>query len=328
MEEILRRVADGRVRSRTRSSAAGPSRRLRDARAASASSTQHLVTARKLYQQQRDSQSMLFHSASEARRSARDHRAGSARRAGGRPAPARPRAKAAAVTAPQRRTARLLRPPRPSRRATATRRVARLAPVRRPVARGARLQGRGRAARDWEVELSQELQKRWRRGQRVRLVFDPARPTVPRGAWFIAPGSVAAGSSSRPRSPNRCARAAPRSRRCRAGPADGMASVLPRARIHVGPTALRPGPLRAARGVPRGDHALGRAAVAGAVGRPRRRRGRGARAHAGAARAGCPPARRPLPDAEELEAELRARWLQSARETLEALTEERERSGR
>ena len=41
---------------------------------------------------------------------------------------------------------------------------------------------------DWEVELSADLQKRWRR-QRVRLVFDPTRPTVPRGAWFIAPGS-------------------------------------------------------------------------------------------------------------------------------------------
>ncbi|MEY4374918.1 MAG: hypothetical protein RL760_1085, partial [Candidatus Eisenbacteria bacterium] len=43
---------------------------------------------------------------------------------------------------------------------------------------------------DWEVELSPDLQKRWRR-QRVRMVFDPSRPTVPRGAWFIAPGSNA-----------------------------------------------------------------------------------------------------------------------------------------
>lgn len=43
---------------------------------------------------------------------------------------------------------------------------------------------------DWEVELSPALQKRWRR-QRVRLVFDPARPTLPRGAWFSAPGSTA-----------------------------------------------------------------------------------------------------------------------------------------
>jgi hypothetical protein len=41
---------------------------------------------------------------------------------------------------------------------------------------------------DWEVALSPALQKRWRR-QRVRLVFDPARPTLPRGAWFTAPGS-------------------------------------------------------------------------------------------------------------------------------------------
>ena len=36
---------------------------------------------------------------------------------------------------------------------------------------------------DWEVELSHDLQKRWRR-QRVRMVFDPTRPTVPRGAWL------------------------------------------------------------------------------------------------------------------------------------------------
>jgi hypothetical protein len=43
---------------------------------------------------------------------------------------------------------------------------------------------------DWEVALSPALQKRWRR-QRVRLVFDPARPTLPRGAWFTAPGSTA-----------------------------------------------------------------------------------------------------------------------------------------
>src|SRR5436309_12541666 len=49
----------------------------------------------------------------------------------------------------------------------------------------------GEAARgDWEVALSPELQRRWRR-QRVRLVFDPLRPTLPRGAWFTAPGSAA-----------------------------------------------------------------------------------------------------------------------------------------
>jgi hypothetical protein len=49
----------------------------------------------------------------------------------------------------------------------------------------------GNAARgDWEVMLSPALQKRWRR-QRVRLVFDPQRPTLPRGAWFTAPGSGA-----------------------------------------------------------------------------------------------------------------------------------------
>ncbi len=49
----------------------------------------------------------------------------------------------------------------------------------------------GSAARgDWEIELSPALKRRWRR-QRVRLVFDPQRPTLPRGAWFTAPGSGA-----------------------------------------------------------------------------------------------------------------------------------------
>jgi hypothetical protein len=43
---------------------------------------------------------------------------------------------------------------------------------------------------DWEVELSPGLGRRWRR-QRVRLVFDPLRATLPRGAWFTAPGSSA-----------------------------------------------------------------------------------------------------------------------------------------
>jgi hypothetical protein len=43
---------------------------------------------------------------------------------------------------------------------------------------------------DWEVELSAALKRRWRR-QRVRLVFDAQRATLPRGAWFTAPGSGA-----------------------------------------------------------------------------------------------------------------------------------------
>jgi hypothetical protein len=48
----------------------------------------------------------------------------------------------------------------------------------------------GEAARgDWEVELSPWLQRKWRR-QRVRLVFDPQRATLPRGAWYTAPGSL------------------------------------------------------------------------------------------------------------------------------------------
>jgi hypothetical protein len=43
---------------------------------------------------------------------------------------------------------------------------------------------------DWEIELSPALQRGWRR-QRVRLVFDPQRATLPRGAWFMAPASGA-----------------------------------------------------------------------------------------------------------------------------------------
>ena len=49
---------------------------------------------------------------------------------------------------------------------------------------------RDAARGDWEVELSPALKRRWRR-QRVRLVFDPQRATLPRGAWFTAPGSGA-----------------------------------------------------------------------------------------------------------------------------------------
>ena len=49
---------------------------------------------------------------------------------------------------------------------------------------------RDAARGDWEVELSPGLRRRWRR-QRVRLVFDPLRATLPRGAWFTAPGSGA-----------------------------------------------------------------------------------------------------------------------------------------
>jgi hypothetical protein len=47
---------------------------------------------------------------------------------------------------------------------------------------------KGAARGDWEVELSAGLRRRWRR-QRVRLVFDPLRQTLPRGAWYTAPGS-------------------------------------------------------------------------------------------------------------------------------------------
>src|SRR6266536_2735697 len=54
---------------------------------------------------------------------------------------------------------------------------------------GARAPRGARARRTPEVELGTALKRRWRR-QRVRLVFDPLRPTLPRGAWFTAPGSV------------------------------------------------------------------------------------------------------------------------------------------
>ncbi len=77
---------------------------------------------------------------------------------------------------------------------------------------------------DWEVELSDALRRRWRR-QRVRLVFDPQRPTLPRGAWFTAPGSSAGrklleAATDRPEFACRTALA-----HVPGAPADGFASV-------------------------------------------------------------------------------------------------------
>src|SRR5438093_1315557 len=83
----------------------------------------------------------------------------------------------------------------------------------------------GEAARgDWEVALSPELQRRWRR-QRVRLVFDPLRPTLPRGAWFTAPGSAAGRKildAARDEPALACRTALPR---VPGAPAEGLAAV-------------------------------------------------------------------------------------------------------
>lgn len=78
---------------------------------------------------------------------------------------------------------------------------------------------------DWEVTLSDPLQKRWKR-QRVRLVFDPSRPTVPKGAWFCAPGSTAGrrildAAIHEPMFTQRTALA-----QVPAAPADGLASAI------------------------------------------------------------------------------------------------------
>jgi len=83
---------------------------------------------------------------------------------------------------------------------------------------------RAAARGDWEVELSPALQRRWRR-QRVRLVFDPLRSTLPRGAWFTAPGSTAGrrlldAAMDQPASTHRTALA-----RVPGAPEDGLASV-------------------------------------------------------------------------------------------------------
>jgi hypothetical protein len=134
----------------------------------------------------------------------------------------------------------------------------------------------GEAARgDWEVALSPELQRRWRR-QRVRLVFDPLRPTLPRGAWFTAPGSSAG------RKILDAARAEPLVTRRTAlahvpgAPEDGFASVCKVRGLTWGPVRL--GPVRYERRVafPSCGHAVGRAAGARSVGAAARLRGRAA----------------------------------------------------
>jgi hypothetical protein len=92
---------------------------------------------------------------------------------------------------------------------------------------------------DWEVALAPALQKRWRR-QRVRLVFDPQRPTLPRGAWFTAPGSSAgrkilAAACADPLITRRTALA-----QVPGAPADGIAAVCGVRGLAWGPPRLGP----------------------------------------------------------------------------------------
>jgi hypothetical protein len=176
---------------------------------------------------------------------------------------------------------------------------------------------------DWEVDLAPRLQKRWRR-QRVRLVFDPARPTVPRGAWFTAPGSAAGrrildAALAEPAFTRRTALA-----QIPGAPEDGLASICKVRGLTWG--APRLGPVRYERRV--AFHAV----ITRWGGLPWQEQwvvlvGSGGEV---LERAQAPqvPNVRPREGlyqmGEELEPALRETWLQSARETLEALAAERE----
>ncbi len=124
----------------------------------------------------------------------------------------------------------------------------------RPAARG-----------DWEVDLSESLRKRWRR-QRVRMVFDPQRATLPRGAWFTAPASSAGrkilDAGDRRAGDRATHRARPRTRCSR----ERLRRGLPHSRLELGTAAPRTGALRASRVDPRGGRPAGAAAGTGAVG--------------------------------------------------------------
>jgi hypothetical protein len=177
---------------------------------------------------------------------------------------------------------------------------------------------------DWEVELSPALQKRWRR-QRVRLVFDPTRATVPRGGWFIAPGSaggrrILEAALAEPIFTRRTALA-----QVPGAPEDGLAGVCRVRGLTWGPPRL--GPVRYERRV--AFHAV----ITRWGGLPWQEQwvvlvGAGGEVLERAQAEQMPEVRRReglYQMAEELEPELRERWLLSARETLEALAEERER---
>lgn len=177
---------------------------------------------------------------------------------------------------------------------------------------------------DWEVDLSEGLQKRWRR-QRVRMVFDPARPTVPRGAWFMAPGSAAGrrlleAALAEPMFTRRTALA-----QVPGAPADGVARICSVRGLTWGSPRL--GPVRYERrvafhavitrwgGLPWQEQWV---VLVGAGGEVLERD-----------QASQVPDVRPREGlyqmGEELEPDLRERWLQSARETLEELAREREK---
>lgn len=176
---------------------------------------------------------------------------------------------------------------------------------------------------DWEVDLSPALQRRWRR-QRVRLVFDPARPTVPRGAWFTAPGSAAGrrildAALAEPAFTRRTALA-----QVPGAPAEGIAAVCKVRGLTWG--APRLGPVRYERRV--AFHAV----ITRWGGLPWQEQwvvlvGSGGDV---LERVQAPqvPEVRPREGlyqmGEELEPALRERWLQRARETLEELAAERE----
>ena len=177
---------------------------------------------------------------------------------------------------------------------------------------------------DWEVELCEPLQKRWRR-QRVRLVFDPSRSTVPRGAWFTAPGSTAGrrileAALSAPLFTRRTALA-----QVPGAPANGIAAVCRARGLTWGTPRL--GPVRYERrvafhavitrwgGLPWQEQWV---VLVGAGGEVLERD-----------QAPQVPHVRPREGlyqmGEALEPALRQRWLHSARQTLEALAAERER---
>lgn len=177
---------------------------------------------------------------------------------------------------------------------------------------------------DWEVELSAELQKRWRR-QRVRLVFDPARNTVPRGAWFTAPGSAAGrrileAAMDRPMFTRRTALA-----QVPGAPATGIASVCKARGLTWGTPRL--GPVRYERrvafhavitrwgGLPWQEQWVVLVGAGGEVlERDQAPQVPNVRPREGLYQMG-----------EQLEPELRERWLLAARATLEELASERER---
>lgn len=177
---------------------------------------------------------------------------------------------------------------------------------------------------DWEVELSAALQRRWRR-QRVRLVFDPARSTVPRGAWFTAPGSTAGrklldAALANPVFTMRTALA-----QVPGAPEDGLASVCKVRGLSWGTPRL--GPVRYERRV--AFHAV----ITRWGGLPWQEQWVVLVGPDGEALERIQAAT--VPDVrvreglyqmgEELEPELRERWLNGARQQLEALCEERER---